>query len=215
MKIGNIAPEWKDMSKYVVHFSTESADGCSAYDNAISILYERNIEARHAFGAGRLLPPALKSVCFSEIPLHLLRRLADKRGPHGIGFRKDFLVERGGGPILYAYKDTEHAKAIDTMVSGAIHDPSNPVWKLAPFIDLPGIYNSSKYFFEWEREWRVVEDFSFEPSDVAFLIIPEDLHDVARNFFDGAERDNIGPNYKCKFVDPYWEDDQIQNVLKD
>jgi hypothetical protein len=65
--IGTIDPTWKDMSKYVVHFAKESEVG-SAYDNAIAILYERRIAARKAFGAGRHLPHAKRSVCFSECP---------------------------------------------------------------------------------------------------------------------------------------------------
>lgn len=50
--IGTIDPSWKDMSKYVVHFAKETV-GRSAYDNAISILYERRIIAANAFGAVR------------------------------------------------------------------------------------------------------------------------------------------------------------------
>ncbi len=105
MLIGNIDPSWKDMSKYVVHFAKADPPK-TAYDNAISILYGRRIIAANAFGAGRNLAPARKSVCFSEVPLHHLKRLADVRGRHGIGFRKEYIVDRGGGPILYAYKDS-------------------------------------------------------------------------------------------------------------
>src|SRR4051812_24409019 len=118
MLIGSIDPSWKDMSKYVVHFAREDHPR-TAYDNAISILYQRRIVAANAFGAGRKLAPARKSVCFSEVPLHHLKRLADVRSPHGIGFRKEFIVERGGGPILYAYKGTPQAMAIKSMVNAA------------------------------------------------------------------------------------------------
>jgi hypothetical protein len=211
-KIGAVDPAWKDMSKYVVHFAKEK-DGKSAYENALSILYARRIEARNTFGAGRKLPAARKSVCFSEVPLHQLKRLADVRGPYGIGFRKELLVERGGGPILYAYKDTDHAKAVNTMVQAASNQPEHPIWNIAPFIDLPGVYGHVEYLFEWEREWRAVGDFPFTPADAAFLIIPENLHEAARAFFDDAERENIGPNYRCKFIDPYWNDETIGSVL--
>jgi hypothetical protein len=200
------------MSKYVVHF-TKEMDGKSAYEAALSILHARRIEARNAFGAGRTLPAARKSVCFSEIPLHQLKRLADVRGPYGIGFRKELLVARGGGPILYAYKDTDHAKAVNSMVAAAANQPGHPIWSIAPFIDLPGVYGHTEYLFEWEREWRAVGDFSFTPEDAAFLIIPENLHEAARAFFDDAEQANIGPNYKCKFIDPYWNDETVSSVM--
>ena len=210
--IGNIDPSWKDMSKYVVHFAKAETPR-TAYDNAISILYERRIVAAKSFGAGRKLAPARRSVCFSEMPLHHLKRLADVRGPHGIGFRKEFIVERGGGPILYAYKDTPQAHAIKAMVNAAAHDPNAPVWDIAPFVDLPGTYGNSMYLYEWEREWRHVGDLEFSELDPAFLIIPADLHEAARGFFHSAKVDHMGPSYECPFIDPYWGEDEIVAAL--
>lgn len=210
--IGSIDPSWKDMSKYVVHFAKETT-GKSAYDNAISILYARRIIAANAFGTGRNLAPARKSMCFSEVPLHYLKRLADVRGRHGIGFRKEYIVERGGGPILYAYKDTPQAKSINAMVHAAAHDANPPVWEVAPFVDLPGTYGKSKYLYEWEREWRQVSDLDFSETDPAFLIIPEELHEAARDFFHSAKVDHVGPSYECPFIDPYWGEDEIADAL--
>lgn len=212
MTIGSIDPSWKDMSKYVVHFAKEHHPR-TAFDNAISILYQRRIIAANAFGAGRKLPPARKSVCFSEVPLHHLKRLADVRGPHGIGFRKDFLVKRGGGPILYAYKDTPQAMAIMSMVNAVANDPNSPIWRVAPFVDLPGIYGNSTYLYEWEREWRHVGDLDFLVTEPAFLIIPEHLHNAAQEFFHSAKIDNVGPSYDCPFIDPYWGEDKIAAAL--
>lgn len=211
-KVGAVDPAWTDMSDYVVHFAKPSP-GRTAYDNAISILHSGRIEARNAFGAGRTLPPARKSVCFSEVPLHELKRLAAVRGPHGIGFRKEFLVERDGGPILYAYKDTSHAKAVEAMVKSAANTPDHPIWSFAPFVDVPGIYGKIHYQYEWEREWRVVGDLDFSTTDPALLIIPESHHEVARGFFDDAESDQLGPNYKCRFIDPYWDEKTVALAL--
>ena len=213
-QIGTIDPTWNDMSKYVVHF-TKEGDGQTAYAQSLSMLFARRIEARNAFGAGRHLPPAKKSVCFSEVPLHLLKRIADERGEYGIGFRKEFLVAEGGGPILYAYKDTAQAKAIQSMVHASQDAPNDPVWNLAPFVDIPGVYGKSKYLFEFEREWRKVGDLDFDASDPAFLIIPEAQHEAARGFFDQAEEDHIGPNYECPFIDAYWSEEKISGVLSD
>ena len=42
----------------------------------------------------------------------------------------------------------------------------------------------------------------------------EDLHAAARGFFDDAERENVGPNYKCPFIDPYWGLEKIKSSLK-
>ncbi len=211
--IGQAHPDWEDMSPFVVHFTKKSAKN-SEYDNSISILASRSLQARNRFGMGKNYGESPPCVCFSEVPLHQLQRLAKKRGPYGIVFRKEFIVARNGGPILYAYQDTSHAKALRTLIDGAVGKSDDPIWRVAPFVDEPGEHGKSPYFFEWEREWRHPGNLQFNEDDPAFLIIPEDLHEAARDFFDNAEREQLGPNYKCPFIDPYWGLEKIKSILK-
>lgn len=209
--VGDIESNWDDMSPFVVHF-TKKTDR-TEYENAISILFSRRLEARARFGAGKGFVESPKCVCLSEAPLHQLKRLADQRGPYGLGFRKEFIVGRGGGPILYAYQGTPHAQAIENCVKAAIGKPHDPIWRLAPFVDRPGVYGSNSYFFEWEREWRYIGDLDFNETDPAFLIIPEYLHSAARSFFDDAALEHSGPSYNCRFIDPYWDLEQVNAAL--
>lgn len=211
--IGQINENWEDMSPFVVHFTRKSGSS-GEYDNSISILASRCLKAQNRFGMGKNYEESPLCVCFSEVPLHQLKRFADKRGPYGIVLRKEFIVARGGGPILYAYQDTPHAIAMRTLIKGAVGKPSDQIWRVAPFVDQPGQYGSSSYFFEWEREWRHPGNLQFDEADPAFLIIPEDLHEAARHFFDNAEREHLGPNYKCPFIDPYWGLEKIKSVLE-
>jgi hypothetical protein len=118
-------------------------------------------------------------------------------------------MREGANPILYAYQDQEPATSIRALMDRAMHDADDPIWKITPFVDMPGDYGGSRYRFEWEREWRKVGNLHFDPSDVAFLIIPEECHDLARDFFIAAERDEEGPNYPCPFIDAYWDAEQI------
>ncbi len=104
---GPTPPHWTDMSDYLVHFTKQTPDQ-TAYNAMMSILYNRRLEARSPFGFVREKAPdpeTQKAVCFSETPLHLLGRLADHRSEFGIVFRKDYVLQNGGNPILYAYKD--------------------------------------------------------------------------------------------------------------
>ncbi len=211
--VGTNNPSWDDMSNHVVHFS-KAEKNLTAYDNMLSILAHGRIEARNRFGIARKKTNTPKSVCFSEIPLHKLSRIAMKRGPYGIVFSKEFLVKKSAGPILYAYKSTKQRASASALMELAAGDPDHPFWQLAPFIDAPGTYGTGQYFFEWEREWRLAKDLDFEPNDAFFLIIPEDQHELARSFFDNAEAENIGPNYTCKFIDPYWDLEKISSALK-
>ena len=203
---------WTDMSDYVVHF-TKDYDDQDAYHNMLNILGKRVISARNRFGFSRKKAPeplSQKVVCFSEIPLHLLGRLADKRSEYGIVFRKNLVTKRNGNPILYAYKDQPLVRAIKKLVTMAGNDTKNPIWKVTPFIDAPGTYANGSYYFEWEREWRKVGDFTFKTDEVAFLIIPEHLHIKAKDFFENARIENIGPSYDCPFIDAHWTWEKIE-----
>ncbi|TKT81019.1 hypothetical protein [Aquamicrobium sp. LC103] len=181
--IGQTHPNWEDMSPFVVHFTKKSATG-SEYNNSISILASRCLQAQNRFGMGKNYTESPPCVCFSEVPL------------------------------LYAYQDTPHAKSMRMLIEGAVGKPDDPIWKIAPFVDQPGQYGSASYFFEWEREWRHSGNLAFKEEDPAFLIIPEDLHQAARDFFDNAEQEQLGRNYKCPFIDPYWGLEKIKGILK-
>jgi hypothetical protein len=212
---GENSPKWLDMSNYVAHF-TKDYEGNNAYTNMLSILGNRIIRACNPFGIIRDKAPdpsSQKAVCFSETPLHLLGRLADKRSEYGIVFRKDIVIHRKGNPILYAYKDQPLTIAIKKLIVAAGSDVANPIWEVTPFIDAPGAYPNGSYFFEWEREWRKVGDFNFTTDDVAFLIIPENLHKVAKDFFKNAHDENLGPAYDCPFIDAHWNRKKIKLLL--
>jgi Putative abortive phage resistance protein AbiGi, antitoxin len=212
---GKNSSNWTDMSDYVVHF-TRAYDGTGAYDNMISILANQVIKARNPFGLARNKAPIPKTqhaTCFSEVPLHLLSRLAKARSEYGIVFRKDTIIHRGGNPIMYAYKDHEVTNALKILVELAAYDSENPIWSVTPFVDAPGDYTTGKYFFEWEREWRKLGEFKFAEVDVEFLVIPSALHEAARAFFDNAKADNLGPCYDCPFIDPYWKIEKIKPLL--
>jgi hypothetical protein len=159
-------------------------------------------------GATRKVPELREHhrvVCFSEIPLDMLDRLIERRSLYGLGFRKDFVVSNGGAPLWYLDKDGAQAKLINAQVAakrrGSI-DPDDPLWKVTPFIDNPGDYGWTKYRWEWERDWRVVGEVAFEPEDVAFLFLPEEDHEAARQFFANVEAEHSGPAYHGPYIDP-------------
>lgn len=204
------------MSNHVVHF-TKPFGGRSPYENMMGILSDRRIKAMSAFGIGRHEAPDEKTqraTCFSEVPLHRLDRIAKKRSEYGIVFRKDFVIHRHGNPILYAYKDGTLNAAIRALMKAGKGNSGAQVWNITPFIDAPGSYGKSTYFFEWEREWRKIGHFKFDTTDVECLIIPEKLHDAARSFFKTVKRENLGPVYDCPFIDPYWSRKKVKAALK-
>ena len=208
-----------DMSPYVVHF-TKDASTLSAFDVCKLILDEQIVKAKNSFGTGKEYAYCPKSVCFSEVPLKELSRFRKNRGKFGFGFHKEFIVERGGGPVLYAYKETPQSKAFKEMVDAAQSNFNDLVWKLAPFIDRPGWYQKYqrdlKYFFEWEREWRHVGDLNFREGDLSFLVLPEDKHDELRLYLSEESRRIDLPRYLSQpFICLEWEKTKIQDTLRD
>lgn len=170
-------------------------------------------------GLGRAIPELLgrhRVVCFREIPLDMLDRLIERRSLYGIGFRKDFLVARGGAPLWYLDKESEQGQLVYRLMRtkrGKDIDESDLLWQLSPFIDNPGNYLTGEYRWEWESEWRVVDELNFEPDDVAFLFLPEPDHGKARQFFADVEFEHTGPAYHCPYIDPRWDMDRIQDAL--
>lgn len=209
--------DWRDMSEYVVHFAGAGEE--SAYDQMLSILSSRSVQAANAFGAARRLGAldlTQRCACFSEIPLDRLNRLVEHRGPYGIGFHQKALVAAGGGRVWYVDKDSCSHVAIQELMRERIGPPmamESPLWQVTPFIDFPGDYGGAEYHFEWEREWRVPGGFEFDVAEVRFLFIPEEQHKNARKFFEQARIEHSGPSYTCPFLDPLWDDDRIQEAL--
>ncbi|MBX3728543.1 MAG: hypothetical protein KF858_05095 [Candidatus Sumerlaeia bacterium] len=182
-----------------------------------SIYGSQMLRAANAFGIGRKRAPdpeGQKAVCFSEVPPGNWKRLVDRRkSSYGLGFRKEFIRKNGGGPIWYVWKGTPHWQALDSQMKLAKGDPSAPIWKVTPMIDAPGQYGRKSYDFDWEREWRVVGDLRFQTTDVAFLFIPEYIHEQAEDFFEGVAFENTGPSYNCPFIDPLWSRKKVNDAI--
>lgn len=209
--------KWEDMSNYVVHF-TKGGNGESGYNTMMSIYSSCVLTPDKKFGIGKSKAPAeteQRSVCFSEIPAGQWQRLEERRETkYGLAFTKQYILSRGGGPIWYAWKDTPHWQVLQDMMTSAAGDVNAPIWKLTAMIDAPGNYGDFHYNFDWEREWRHTGRMTFEPEDVAFLLIPQELHSYARSFFEDVKRENEGPAYLCPYVDPAWSKEKILKEIK-
>lgn len=215
-------PGWRDMSEYAVHFTKDVASVApgqptvTAYDSMLSILASGELRPGHPVGAARkvwALGDSQACVCFSEIPLDRLDRLVNRRSAYGIAFKQSVLIDRGGGRVWYVDKNSALANAVAEVVRSKAVSGMNvddDYWRLTPFIDFPGEYGDTQYRFEWEREWRVPGVMTFQPSDVAFLFLPETFHSAARAYFAEVEQEHRGPAYLCPYIDPFWDEQRLQ-----
>jgi hypothetical protein len=248
MAKSRIKPEWKDMSEFLVHFTEEQPplpplpDDAhprakffhemvwrhrTPYNNWTSFLWDRHLRpSERRFGAAkneRKLAGSQRAVCFSEVPLQFVRRIAEQRkNRYGIGFTKEFARKQGAAPVWYLDKDEPLAEGFQEVYDAHMDalDADDPFWKLTAHVDQPGTYptryGQRDYRFEWEREWRVAgpDGFRFERDDVALLFLPEDEHDAARQWFADHEANNTGPAYFCPYIDPFWDEATIVAALK-
>lgn len=215
-------PQWRDMSDFVVHFTKPGPPYHDAYQNMMSILGARTlIPGAEGFGIARKEPAVAerhRSVCFSEIPLDQLGRLVQRRSLYGIGFRKSYILGQGGGPVWYVQYGSPAHLAMKQQLQQALAAPDpqkEALWAMTPFVDIQGDTHNSpyNYRFDWEREWRVPGLLRFTEYDVAVLFLPEEVHPVAKQFFEWAVREHAGPGYFCPCLDPGWTPEQISEAL--
>jgi hypothetical protein len=143
--------QWDDMSEFVVHF-TKDTDGATASDNLWNILRQGQVTAHSPMGFARrdTTPKSQNAASFSEVPLHLVHRLAARRSRFGVGFHHSALQRRGGSRVWYVEKDTLPAMHLEQLKHRHLRigedggpDRRDPFWEIAPFIDFPGDYGGT------------------------------------------------------------------------
>jgi hypothetical protein len=143
----------RDISSYLFHFVNRED---SPADTLRAIL-----DCGHIRG-GIYPPAASKTVCFTEAPLVDVVRADGVLEAHsykrlslwGIGFKKQFVFESGGLPVIY-------------QPSSHLEDLHPSAWWRHVDFDL-----KKGLDYTWQREWRVhTEEFHFESADVV-LVIP-------------------------------------------
>lgn len=140
----------EDISEYLFHFTKEK--------DAIHTL--KIILSQQCLKKGEKCP-----ICFTEAPLFFLPKMFElimkcypdrpMYAPYGIGFKKDYIFERGGRPVIYGKKEEE-----DLL-------PDNLKWR---FVE----YNPNHYDFTWLREWRInVPELHFNNDDCVIITMDE------------------------------------------
>jgi hypothetical protein len=162
-----------------------------------AIIKSKRIEAKSAFGYfnykvpfkrsdGRILNAAsyvrrdwLRSVCFTETPVdHVYLQMQQVHGrqlhfeSYGLAFRETVVRGANGNPVLYIQTTNQNMRAaMDALVQNPLAPNFRPMMPLIegfgpPWFPRP--FGPIEIDFRWEREWRVIGDFSFTLSDVAF-----------------------------------------------
>ncbi len=127
----------------------------------------------------------LRAVCFTETPVeHVKLQMSTILGrklhfqPYGLAFREEAIRNARGNPVFYV--ETRNSPVWDSFDKLAESDLCSSFRTFLPLVEAFGAplfgrpYGPKEIDFRWEREWRVVGDFSFTFSDVAFGFCPMD-----------------------------------------
>lgn len=200
-----------DFSQYLAHFTKEGGlcshgehddiDGLSALERLISILQTKKVLAT-------TMPwTNAHAVCFTECPWSSLLAHTNQYSPYGIGFSKQVVYSKHGGPVYYVRPD--HFKK--QLASGKFDKQLWPF--VTPFSpSYRPKHMRGSYFatvdYSHEREWRVPHDFPFDYSDIEFVILP-DYKTMAR--FPKEYKDIIGRE-KFILIENYKQIEQLWPV---
>ena len=167
-----------DVGDHLIHFTERTGprinvdpaiEALPGQERLLRILVDGVVRGFQTFGAGAPV------VCLTEsVKASVMRLIHDRRyEPCGIGFSKQHVFDRNGGPALYVRGD-EWSTATATLPQplrcrlvrfwpGAEPDPGE------------GLPDHLLTKSEWlhEREWRVPTELRFDWQDVKFLIVPD------------------------------------------
>jgi hypothetical protein len=212
-----------DLSTFLVHFTRPTRAGCSGFDALKSIVSQREIEARTAYGVAANISGVAESqkvVCFTETPLEhswtmtleLVERRSSNFAPYGLAFTKTFARRMGCNPVWYV-NQTRGTDWPTTAINAALRDERRPyedpesILRVTPFIEQMGDWSTaastSRKEFWWEREWRHVGNFLVHPFHTVALLAPAKDHDELRQVLDDTRRWGSRP-VPVPLLDPAW-----------
>lgn len=163
--------------------------------------------AGHLAGEFPEVADTQRAVCFTETPLEhawmMCRPIAGRSiqfNGYGLAFTKTFARSRGVNPVWYldisrgVRRGEWLTKPVGRLVDAAKESVTDretgvtdgsalaaaDILLLTPFIEQMGQTTNSRKEFWWEREWRHVGDFPFEPEHIVVAFAPEDQHESLR-----------------------------------
>jgi hypothetical protein len=210
MTTNNHGPR-EDLSPYLIHF-TKEFNGNTAFENLISILREKKIRGtgpQNMYSArmrkeqiDASIQDKFRVACFSEVPLELSHHLVNnplhghrKFSEYGLVFKKDTIKKHQGNPVLYV---NDENKDLKKFLNGEYEHFILNEQNTDSYRYLGAISNIVKprVDYQFEREWRVVGDFSFNLDDIEYIIAPKGKHEDIQNYY-------LAPYVPCLDVHEY------------
>lgn len=205
-----------DFSEYVAHFTSSKPvldrndlTALTSRQRLAQILSDRRVRAT------KMPWTYARAAAFTECPWASLPAHAQRYSRYAIGFSKQFLVEKGGGPAIYLRTDLYSAQV--DHVKGLVQDSQDPkpfAFAIWPFIT-PLAYQPWKTTrgeekdpvdFTHEREWRVPGGLPFEYGNIEFVIVDElsDLKHLPSEALDAIGPERIFSIAQYERIEEMW-----------
>ena len=188
-----------DLSNYVAHFTTDrppvaSSDGDNPGLAYTSMTARERLESILKGGkimASNLPWKAGRAVCFTECPWTSLLGHAKQYSPFAVAFAKPRVFAAGGGPVYYVRADHWRKQQWDPHLQTFV----TPFWPeyRPPKLKTDEYLSGKTVDYSHEREWRVPHDFTFELSQVEFVVLKsyEDMAQFPKELKDAIGREKF------------------------
>lgn len=221
-------------SNILVHWTGKDIDGGKSatrsadYTRRLADYYRNGLFSKLATEAtlrGKKIKRLVR-LCFTEIKLSQAQTHASRYGSMGIGFSRDFILNKGGRPVIYIPHQANNCLLEDSMRH--IYDATQGdevahrnAKRLLTFVKRMSNEDGTENYFE-EMEWRLVYDeepigsvFSktsspeifrvpFQPSDVRTIVFPDEetkqmsLSDISMKKFLAIHTPSIVTLTECR-----------------
>jgi len=139
----------------------------------------------------------LQRVCFADIPFAFLKHHIGNYGNVGLGFERSYLITKGAQPLIYVAQ-TPGKKEFHQWTASSIIESLYKEWckllkrseadmsekEIEKHKDLSWRFEILRNYIKQfslddpnspyhEREWRIIDSFCFELSDVELVIVPK------------------------------------------
>lgn len=180
-----------DMSSYLYHLTREDDNDNDSFDVLINILNDKKLNGSTTESG--FIVGDNKAVCFQDTTTYglcqniyheqILREKNSQRKkvryrPIGIAFRKEYVYDKGGRPVIY--EKTDVAKELI---------PKKDEWWRIVNLDL----SNTERIIDWthEREWRVKGDFEFALNEAVIVLTNSDIYREFVSKIDKSILENI------------------------
>ena len=190
-------------SKFLVHWTGKDIEDCPVTEKSRLYVERLKDDLEKGLFTRRNSEDSIRywkiknlvRICFTEIRLSQAQTHAKRYGKLGIGFTRDFIMKKGGRPVIYVTYDE---KGNDCLLENSIRNvyekssDNSQIHRSAKWImaHVKRMSNENGDDFYEEMEWRLVYDESskhftsdetegihrlkFEASDIKVIIFPDE-----------------------------------------